>query len=210
MKVRTLDELYSKLDDEIRWRKKEMLDYKFVVNKYTKSTQIIPLIRGGIALGYAHWEGFVKNSSSIYINYISTKKIPFKNINDNFITLSFLKRLNKGKNIDQCLILIDDLLNNLSKPCKINDKDVIDTKANLGYYVLEDILKLLGLDCAHFKKLEFFLNKKLVAPRNDIAHGVYREVQIDDYNIVHKQVIPLMEHFKTLIENVCLTNGYKK
>ena len=31
MKVRTIDELQNKLDTEIAWRKKELIDYKFVV-----------------------------------------------------------------------------------------------------------------------------------------------------------------------------------
>lgn len=210
MKVRTLFELQNKLDNELSWRKKELIDYKFVVNANRNTTQLTPLIRGGIALGYAHWEGFIKNASSIYISYISTKKIPIKDINDNFKTLAFLKRMNKSKSVDECITLIKDLLYGQNDPCKINNRDVVDTKSNLNYNVLEDILKLLGLEISHFKGKENFLNKKLVEPRNDIAHGTYREVDIADYEIIHSTIIPLMDHFKSTIENICSTGNYKK
>ena len=210
MKVRSLTELQSKLDQELTWRKKELIDYKFVVNSNKKSTQLTPLIRGGIALGYAHWEGFIKNASSIYVSYISTRKIPLKDIQVNFITLSFIKKMNKGKSVEECLGLTNEFINELNKPCKLYEKDIVETKSNLNYQILEDILKLLGLNVGDFKSNENFINKKLVEPRNDIAHGTYREVSIEDYEIIHKTIIPLMDHFKTSIENICSTGKYRK
>lgn len=210
MKVRTLSELQAKLDQELTWRKKELIDYKFVVNSYRKSTQLTPLIRGGIALTYAHWEGFIKNASSIYVSYVSTRKIPLKDIQVNFVTLAFLKKFNRGKSVDECLELADEFVNGMIKPCKLYEKDIVDTKSNLNYTVLEDILKLLGLNTSHFKSNANFINKKLVEPRNDIAHGTYRDVRIEDYVDIHKTIIPLMDHYKTTIENICSTGNYKK
>jgi hypothetical protein len=210
MKVRTISELQSKLDAEISWRKKELVDYKFIVEKNKNSTQLTPLVRGGIALGYAHWEGFIKMASSIFISYLTTKKIPFDKIQTNFIALSYLRRLNKGKNIQECITLIDEILFGTSKPCKILEKDVIDTKSNLKFYVLKDILNSLGLEETFFIGKENFLDKKLVEPRNDIAHGTYRDVSYEDYKIVYDNVIPLMEHYKTLIENSVVLNKYRR
>lgn len=210
MKVRTINELQNKLDEEISWRKKELVDYKFIVERNKGSLRETPLIRGGIALGYAHWEGFIKISSSIYISYISVKKIPLDKIQTNFIALSYIRRLNKGKSIQECIALIEDILISTDKPCKIFEKDVIDTKSNLKYYVLVNILDSLGLDVSYFKSKESFLDKKLVDPRNDIAHGTYRDVCYDDYKTVFDNVLPLMEHFKTLIENATILGRYKK
>ncbi len=210
MKVRSVGELQNKLDADIFWRKKEMIDYKFIVETNRKSTHITPLIRGGIALGYAHWEGFVKMASLIYISYISTLKIPNKEIQTNFIALSYLKTLNNGKNIEECIALVEDILFNTNKACKINDKDVIDTKSNLKYYILNEILISLGLSDSYFIHKEDFIDKKLVGPRNDIAHGTYRDVSYEDYKIVFDNVMPMMENYKTLIENNVFTKAYKK
>lgn len=210
MKVRTLIELQDKLDNDIQWRKKEIVDFKFIIENNRNSTRIAPLVRGGIALSYAHWEGFVKMASSIFLSFISTKKIPLNNLKMNFVALSYIKRLNKGNGIEECINLIDEILNSRHKTCKINDKDVIETKSNLKFNVLRDILLSLGLDESHFAANVNFIDKKLVEPRNDIAHGTYRDVIYDDFNIVYQNVIPLMEYYKTLIENNATQGAYKK
>jgi len=210
MKVRTLNELQDKLDKDISWRKKELIDYKFVIDKNKNTTQVKPLIRGGIALSYAHWEGFVKSASSIYVGYISTRKIPMHLLQVNLITLSYLKRLNRGKSVEDCITLVEEIIYHKNKPCKINDKDVIDTKSNLNFRVLKDIIQLLGLEINHFENNENFINKKLVEPRNDIAHGTYRDVDYEDFKTVYEKIIPLMEHFKTLIENICTLEQFKR
>ncbi|MGM0478496.1 MAG: MAE_28990/MAE_18760 family HEPN-like nuclease [Bacteroidota bacterium] len=210
MKVRTKSELQNKLDQDIQWRKKELIDYMLIVKKNIDSTSLTPLVRGGIALGYAHWEGFIKKASSIYMNYISIKKIPLCNMRINFIALSYLKKLNKGNNIDECISIIQDVLNNSDKPCKIYDKEIIDTKSNLRFYVLKDILTSLGFDHSYFASKENFIDKKLVNPRNDIAHGTYIDVNYEDFLTVHHNIIPLMEHYKTLIENSAELKSYKK
>lgn len=208
MKIRTITDLQDKLDQDLQWRKKELIDYKFVVENYRNSTAISPLIRGGIALSYSHWEGFVKMASSIFINYISMKKIPLDKMELNYLALSYMKRLNKGNNIKECIELMGDIINRSSQTCKIFDKDVINTKSNLKYYVLKEILTSLGFEHSHFASKENFIDKKLVDPRNDIAHGTYRDVDYQDFKIVHDSVIPLMEYYKTLIENSATIKSY--
>ena len=210
MRVRTINELNDKLDEEIQWRKKELVDYSFIIEENKNSTRITPLIRGGIALSYAHWEGFIKMSSSFFINFISIKKIPINELQLNFIALSYIKRINKGNGIEECINLIEDILSDNQKPCKIYDKDIIETKSNLKFHVLEEILVSLGLEKDHFSSKQNFINKKLVEPRNDIAHGTYREVNYEDFKTVHENIIPLMEHYKCLIENSAFQKHYKK
>ncbi|MDW3210674.1 MAG: MAE_28990/MAE_18760 family HEPN-like nuclease [Reichenbachiella sp.] len=210
MKVRTINELQDKLDNEIQWRKKEIIDYKLIIERNKRSTLIIPLVRGGIALSYAHWEGFVKMSSSIFVSYISTKKIPLDQMKLNFIALSYQKRLNKGNGIEECILLIEDIIKSNQKACKIHDKDIIDTKSNLKFHVLKDILISLGLELSHFESKENFIDKKLVDTRNDIAHGTYRDIVYEDFEIVYNNVIPLMEYYKSLIENSAVQESYKK
>lgn len=210
MKVRTTTELQDKLDQEIQWRKKELIDYKFVVENNRNSTRIKPLVRGGIALGYAHWEGFIKMASSIFINYISIKKVPLDEVEINFLALSYMKRINKGNNIDECIDLIEDILSGNRKPCKIFDKDIIETKSNLKFHVLRDIMTSLGLESSHYKLKENFLDKKLVDIRNDIAHGTYRDVDYKDFELVHDNIIPLIEYYKTLLLNSASLKSYRK
>ena len=69
MKVRTTDELINALDNNLSWRKKEIIDYKFLIEKNKNSLLSYPLIRGGIAIIYAHWEGFIKEASDMLYLY---------------------------------------------------------------------------------------------------------------------------------------------
>lgn len=209
MKIKNINQLNDKLDQEIQWRKKELVDYKFVLENNRNSTCLYPLIRSGIALSYAHWEGFMKMSSAYFINYISYKKIPLDQMKINFIALSYMKKINKGNGISECIDLISEIINNNNKPCKIYDKDVIETKSNLKYKVLKDILTSLGLENTYFSSREIFIDKKIVDVRNDIAHGTYRDLDYNDFETVHKNVIPLMEYYKALIENSCTFKSYR-
>lgn len=186
-----------------------MVDYKLNVDRNRNSSIVIPLCRGGIALGYAHWEGFVKSASTLFINYISLRKVPLKELKNNFVALAFQRQLNKGKTVQECVTLIEEILFERDKPGKFFEKDIIDTRSNLRFWVLSDILLSLGLDKTFFATKENFLDKKLVEPRNDIAHGTYRDISYEDYSIVHENVIPLMEHYKTLIENSAALGSYR-
>ena len=210
MKVRSLQELQDKLDAEISWRKKELVDYKFVIEKNKKSTAVTPLIRGGISLCYAHWEGFVKMSSLLYTSYISTLKVPLKDIKINFVALNFKKKFNKINNIEESISLINEIQDLSDKICKIYDKEIIETKSNLRYETLKEIILSLGFDLSFFSLNENFIDKKLVDVRNEIAHGVYRDVKIEDFNEVFIKLIPLLDNYKTLIENNASTKEYKK
>ncbi|GAB0157818.1 hypothetical protein CHRYSEOSP005_31040 [Chryseobacterium sp. Alg-005] len=210
MKVRSLSELQSKLDSDIQWRKKELIDYKLVLENNKLSTALNPLIRGGIALSYAHWEGFIKNSSSFYVSYISTLKLPLDKVKLNFVALKFKKKFNQNNGILQSIHLIQELQSIETSFCKIFDKDIIETKSNLRFSILNEILTSLGFEAEHFEKNENFIDKKLVDPRNDIAHGTYRDVNYEDFKIVFDNTIPLMEYYKTLVENSATLKSYLK
>ena len=59
MKLRSADQLLTLLDNEMAWRLKEMHELRSAV-KAAKGTNIDTHIRAGVAMLYAHWEGFVK------------------------------------------------------------------------------------------------------------------------------------------------------
>ena len=71
MKIRTTEELLGKLDEALSWRKKELIDYKLITERNKGSLLQKPLTRAGIALVYAHWEGFIKEASGFYLSYLS-------------------------------------------------------------------------------------------------------------------------------------------
>ena len=71
MKIRSSVEANEKLDSEISWRKKEIINLK---NRLSLSSKFDAetLAKCLILISYSHWEGFVKNASIIYLTYVKT------------------------------------------------------------------------------------------------------------------------------------------
>ena len=65
------EQLENLLDEDLGWRKVEISDLLFLA----KETQKEVVLKSVILLLYAHWEGYIKKSSKLYIKYISEKKI---------------------------------------------------------------------------------------------------------------------------------------
>ena len=72
IKIKTIEKLEELLLQDLAWRKKEMLSLKILVDKDQVNEPI--LLRAGIALLCAHFEGFIKRASNCYIGYISEQK----------------------------------------------------------------------------------------------------------------------------------------
>lgn len=67
----TIDQFEDYIDDDLAWRKLEISQLFMILNT-VESKEIIG--KSMILLLYAHWEGFIKNSSKCYLKYVSDKK----------------------------------------------------------------------------------------------------------------------------------------
>jgi len=70
MTIKTVESLLERLDKDLIWRTKELAAIKLLVDNSDGST-LKYNTRMGIVLLYAHWEGYIKKSSSCYIIYLS-------------------------------------------------------------------------------------------------------------------------------------------
>jgi hypothetical protein len=60
MSIRTAEQLSNKLSADLAWRKKELSEIKSLVESRNFSDQRHKaLVRSGVCILYAHWEGFV-------------------------------------------------------------------------------------------------------------------------------------------------------
>ena len=58
IKIRNIEQLEEELTKDLSWRKKEMLSLKILIEKDSVNENI--LLRAGMALLCAHFEGFIK------------------------------------------------------------------------------------------------------------------------------------------------------
>ncbi|WP_219238112.1 MAE_28990/MAE_18760 family HEPN-like nuclease [Stakelama flava] len=63
--------------------------------------------RAGVGLLYAHWEGFVKRSAELYVEYISNRGLKYKNLTTCFVVFGPLVE----EVLDLMRLFKNDLLN---------------------------------------------------------------------------------------------------
>jgi hypothetical protein len=75
MKIKTIEELQQKLDEDFGWRRKE-LTYIYTNVKSSAPLLLKTNTRIGVVMLYAHWEGFIKNGAEAYLIYVASIATP--------------------------------------------------------------------------------------------------------------------------------------
>ena len=88
MAIRTREDLIDKIAQDHVWRLREISELKGLIELTTTSNiRKRVLCRSGIALLYAHWEGFIKKSGTYYLEYVSFQRHHIAELRSNFITI---------------------------------------------------------------------------------------------------------------------------
>lgn len=213
-KIRTLNQLTDILSAEMAWRKKELIYLKTLIEKNRYNQTIDTLLRSGVTLLYAHWEGFIKNSSTAYLEFVARQNLAYKDLAPNFIALAMKGEINKASINNSSISfteVVNFFLNGLSSKCSLSWENSITTKSNLSSAVFKEIIHTLGLDYYPVYELrEKLIDKVLLHSRNNIAHGQYLEIDCDQYlKELHEKVLDTMQLFATQIINAASTQSYR-
>lgn len=210
-KIRGVNELTDYLDKEISWRIKEIANLKISID-ISDNPQQKTLIRPAIPLLYAHWEGFIKNASEAYLNFVQNQNHRYGELAKCFIAIGLKKeidKLNKSKKTAKLYIsLIEFIYNRTEKTTNINFSNSISTNSNLNSSVFDDIAVSLGIKTSIFEPKYNFIDKSLLYRRNNIAHGEYLELDKKSYSELSEEVLILVRQFKTEIENSAIQKKY--
>jgi hypothetical protein len=210
MKIRTVNDLSDRLDTEFSWRLKELADLKMVV-KTTEKLKQSSMIRAGLPLTYAHWEGFVKSSAQFYLNFVLMQKHELKELSSCFLALSAQKLLNNftySNRTSLQLELVNHLTTNSSLSATANYSTIINTKANLNSAVFTDISLSIGIKVTQYETKFNFIDESLLKRRNEIAHGNYLDIDSTAFREIVDEVIGLMRQFKNDIMNNAVQKSY--
>lgn len=206
----TFDSLTDKVVADFSWRRKELTLMKNKIPIEKNSLQSA-MIRATIPLLYAHWEGFVKVTMSYYLEFVSNKHLKNNELKTSFIALSLQNKLGDLNNstFPNRTKIIDFIFNDIDKQSKIPKKNIINTKSNLKFDVLQEILFILDLEDNHINSQKDLIND-LVAERNFIAHGEHSLIDFKTFENFFNDTIALMEYIRTIIENNAIQEKYKK
>ena len=210
MPVRTIDDLISQLDRELSWRKKELTTLKFAAER-ARPHEKAALYRANLCLLYAHWEGFVKAVARDYLEFVSLRRLPYRELQSNFLALGIqphLLRFGQSRSVVALKLFADAMLEILDSRSDRDFKDVIDARGNLNYEALANILVAVGVSEVPYVTKRVLINEKLLGRRNSVAHGDFLLMDGAEYSDLHTQVLGLIERLGTDLENAAFTHSY--
>lgn len=211
MKIRSKLELKDLLDKDFAWRVQELTYVRNQVK--TSEGKALPVsIRSAILLLYAHWEGFIKNAGTYYVNYVKNQKLPYKNLITCFVALSAKQKISIFENTNKATIhnqFVEFLKSCDDEIARIEDLNVIKTGSNLNSLILKELLATIGVDFSPFELKSNLIDEQLLNYRNTIAHGEFLQIQQKDYRNLHDEVFKMMVLIKTEIENAVALDSFK-
>lgn len=215
------EQFESFLQEDLGWRKKEISDLYMIC----LSNKNEVLLKSIILILYAHWEGYIKKSSKLYIKYVVEKKVKIEDLTPNFKAIALKSNISKCiENYDKLTLAHElDFMNKYesmgNKKFKISididddlESDIINTNHNLKPKVFKNIINILGLKYNDAYEIrEMYISKNLLSNRNIIGHGskfnlenqVDFELTINDIDKLKSIIINILDfHKDTLLDYV--------
>ena len=186
-----LEDLLDKIFNNTSRRKKEILFLKLQVEKNNS------LCRPLYPMLCAHFEGTVKELSNYYIDYISSRNIPYCDLKTNFKALVLRSEFESVKNTaaDHNRVPIIEKIESLNS----ENFNIVQSGHKLLISTLDIILKSIGLETDIFTLKENFINNQLLSIRHDIVHGRFRDVDLVTFMETCDIVLELILKYADLI-----------
>ncbi len=217
---KNLTYLFEIIEKDYAWRISELSNYRnALISEHNEKAQKAK-IRAGVALLYAHWEGFVKQLANWYYEFVSYQSINISDLSDSFASiilraeLNVLENSNKLKDHQRVIKLIFEGMN---KKAFFSSKSPIKT-SNLKFEIFEDVCILLGINPSEFesrykrkfdRNIQLTIDEDLVGQRNSIAHGEYLPVTIDEFKKLYDIVVNgFLFNFKEIVMDSASTKKY--
>jgi MAE_28990/MAE_18760-like HEPN len=105
MKIRSLGDLEERLSEDLIWRKKELTDLKSLIENCSFSpSKQNAVLRSGVALLYAHWEGYIKIAASSYLEFVSRQQLTYEELAINFVAIAMKNELDRAQSTNKATI----------------------------------------------------------------------------------------------------------
>lgn len=210
-KIRTINQLQNALDNEFSWRLKEIANLKIVVrssDNLNKKTAV----RAAIPLLYGHWEGFIKSSSTLYLEYVNGQSLRYRDLKSCFVVFGIKRKINDlidSKNSNLSISTLDFLRDELDEKANLKIESAIRTEFNLSSKVFANIANSIGINTQDYEARYKLIDESLLSRRNYIAHGEYLDVDSEGFRELADEILFLIRSYKTDIENAASLEEYK-
>ncbi|KMK73700.1 hypothetical protein ACJ65_04050 [Kocuria rhizophila] len=209
-KLYTIEQLDEAIDTEITWRKLELSTALKLIQQTSGPSQKANL-RAGVVILYAHWEGWVKAVSQLYIRYVNTRAFRYDQLSTAFLGTALKTRM--GTVAEATTPIIHNnfaffIQNELSAKAKLSE-ELVRTESNLSSSVFLTIIDRLGLERRDkYTMRAQLIDHDLVQRRNTIAHGEYLDLTGSDFLELRSDVLDLLELFTDEVRNAAYTGRH--
>jgi hypothetical protein len=210
MILRTVLELQEYLDHDFAWRVREIDYTKTAVQRASGNAQMA-VARAGLALLYAHWEGFVKGASEALLNFVLHRKFKYRQLRPCFMAHGLAMHLDvlvTTHKHHRRFETVQFVVEKLDEQAKFPWKDVIRTQGNLSSEVFRSVVAAIAIDPTRYESRYNWIDKVLLARRNRIAHGERLEFSASEFPSLADETLTLLRWFKNDIENSAATKAY--
>lgn len=210
MKIKSIEKLQEVIDAEIAWRKKELIDLRTLI--HATNNQL--LIRSGLALLCAHFEGFIKQISNYYIVFVSFQRKNNKELKTNFIALQLKHKLLECSSSQKTSVHTRFAKEFIEKNNSVffikytEDRPIIKTESNPSSGVFEDIVNSIGLDFSIFDTKRKYIDTDLLSNRHKIVHGEKIVINIKDFDETYKNITWIIETYKNMVLDAASKKTY--
>ena len=184
MKIRSLSELDAAIDKELAWRKRELTTLWFA-HETARDHVKLTMRRAGVALLYAHWEGFVKRAGTSYCEYVKRQGLRLRDASLSFLALGLRRQLEEASHTMKGRRILDTLafiIDGADQKLKLSTASAVQTKSNLSAERFLEILAFLGLDPTIYQTKCHTVIEPLRISRNEVAHGHFLEIDEEMYH----------------------------
>lgn len=209
--VRTLSQLQDAMDQELAWRIKEVGTFRVESSKGGHKSKAFT--RAGIALLYAHWEGFVKKSAELYLEYVSNRGLRYEDLTTCFVVFGLKGKLNvlvDSRKSTPNIAAMEFIRGSLGEVAALKLAGAVNTESNLSSSVFENIASSVGVSTTPYETKFNLIDSSLVERRNKIAHGEFLDLKSGDFGALVEEILDLMRLFKNDLLNAAATEAYKK
>jgi len=211
--LRTLDQLEASLTEDLKWRIHELEQWQKIA-EHAREHELPGLLRGGLALLYAHWEGYVKVAGRAYLEYVGRKGLKLGDLRHELAAVALRSMLGRGemsKKSTDHIKIVEALRGEAGLPANLPyTSATIRTRANLNFETFADIMESIGCDAARHEIYRSTIDARLLRHRHEIVHGKEDYVTLQDWSDIKDRIVIIPHDVRSQISNEASQEGYRK